>query len=589
MNVGNFTGTIYHLVANGEDIYFSATEENASAPAIYKTRLSSTTSPEKIYEPDSSVLGIGGLAMNSGVLYVAEFGDTVPFWGRISQFKKILPTEEAIDVLVRGRVMSMIVKNGTLHWTDGSNVRKFFALNNPSKITELQLNGRVGILGFDAVGVIHLSLLSRNGYVLVDTVDVGHPLFNSEQSPCTAGFAGYAGAGTYFAHTTCHANGEQIPGSLTYVDVEQEGGGDNYAPGEVVDGPASAVTVTGSGEVVWASVEERSLRTLTVQKNTLVGTPPAAGTYPIKLTLSNGEKQEFTITVTAPTVTYAVGGDVYGLLGTVRLSNNGTDILSISNAEEGNSPFSFSKELEEGDAYNVAVVASPAGQTCTLDEPESASGTMGTADVEVSVICEYDNYTVGGTVSGLDGTLGLSLTSERGNENLNVSDDEFEFGLGFFFGDEYEVTIEDQPAGQTCELDNTFLNEEGDTVTPVISGPVGLSITCEDLPAEERTLSVTVEGLPSGTVAIRATGPEDGRWLTETKPFGLGTGSFTNTLRDGEEYVFQVIADPEGYTCLFNGSVFTDGIVDGNVTVTVTCAASGGGGGGELPPGPEDL
>ena len=602
VNIVNFTGRITHLVSDGEDIYFAGTQGSDSLPAIYKTRINSTTSPQNIYQltsPDelNPTIGFGGLAIADGVLYVAELKYAPSL--RYTEIKKIQPAVEKI-LDVPGHATSIIVKNSTLHWADGSNVRRYLDLNAPDKITNIgPLTSAVGTFGFDAEGTLQLSLNDRGGYALVLLEEGIRPGFNSDQTPCLAGLAGFSGAGTYFAHTTCYANGEQIPGSLTFVAVDGptdpagNGGRVVYAPGEVVDGPASAVTVTASGKVVWASVAEQSLRTLTEQKNTLIGTPPAgaAGSYPIKLTLSNGKEQEFTITVTAPTEAYAVTGSVEDLEGTVRLSNNGTDSLSITNSGDEDVLFSFSKELNTGAAYDVAVVSSPAGQTCELSG--SASGTVASEEVSVTIVCVNDTFTVGGSVSGLDGTLGLRLTGDAVDETLNVSADEFEFETEFNLGDEYDISIETQPAGQECELDNSFLDEEGEATTPVVSGPVSLSITCEDAAVPERTLSVTVEGLPSGTVFVRATGPEDGRWLVETKPFGLGTGSFTNTMRDGEEYVFQVFADPEGYTCLFNGSVFTDGIVDGNVTVTLTCAVSSGGGGGggggpepEFPVGP---
>ncbi len=117
--------------------------------------------------------------------------------------------------------------------------------------------------------------------------------------------------------------------------------------------------------------------------------------------------------------TYAVGGTMSGLIGTVVLQNNGTDDLSIS----ANDAFTFATKLSGGAAYNVTVKTQPAGQTCTAS---NNTGTIAGANVtNVLVVCSWtkqlgvsgkytyafgvavdssDNvYVAGYTYGGLDG------------------------------------------------------------------------------------------------------------------------------------------------------------------------------------------
>ena len=143
--------------------------------------------------------------------------------------------------------------------------------------------------------------------------------------------------------------------------------------------------------------------------------------------------------------TYSVGGTVSGLSGTVVLQDNGGDNLSDS-ASGG---FTFATALTTGSAYDVTVDTSPAGQTCTV---ASGTGTVGSADItNVAVTCTTAAaYSVGGTVSGLSGTLVLQ---DNGGDNLTVSaSGGFTFATALTTGSAYDVTVQTSPAGQTCTV-----------------------------------------------------------------------------------------------------------------------------------------
>ena len=150
--------------------------------------------------------------------------------------------------------------------------------------------------------------------------------------------------------------------------------------------------------------------------NVTVKTNPAGQTCSVANgsgTIGTANITNVAVTCTAAT-TYSVGGTVSGLSGTVVLQDNGGNDLSVGTS----GPFTFSTGLTTGSAYNVTVKTNPAGQTCSV---ANGSGTVGTANItNVAVTCTAApaTYSVGGTVSGLSGTVVLQ---DNGGDDLSVS------------------------------------------------------------------------------------------------------------------------------------------------------------------------
>jgi predicted transcriptional regulator len=144
-----------------------------------------------------------------------------------------------------------------------------------------------------------------------------------------------------------------------------------------------------------------------------------------------------------------VGGTVTGLTGSVTLQNNvGDDIIKTTN--DG---FTFTAQAEGSD-YAVTVSSQPTGQTCTVT---NGSGTNITANItNVTVTCVTDvvpTYTVGGTVSGLIGSV--TLYEDTSGEDLALSTNgSFAFATEQVDGTPYAVTVLAQPTGQTCSVTN---------------------------------------------------------------------------------------------------------------------------------------
>jgi hypothetical protein len=93
----------------------------------------------------------------------------------------------------------------------------------------------------------------------------------------------------------------------------------------------------------------------------------------------------------------------------VVLQNNGGDDLTLSD----NGVFTFAKPLSPGQGYAVTVLSQPptvgehGGQTCVVSAGTGVACSQGVTDVVVN--CTTNQYTIGGTVSGLLAGAGLSL------------------------------------------------------------------------------------------------------------------------------------------------------------------------------------
>lgn len=246
---------------------------------------------------------------------------------------------------------------------------------------------------------------------------------------------------------------------------------------------------------------------------------------------------------------YTVGGDFTGIGGTVVLQNNGSNDLSLPT----NGSFVFTESLGDGSAYVVTVLSHPDNQICSV---ANGSGTLSGANVSnVAVVCASDGYSVGGTASGLTGTI---ILQNNDGDNLSVSaDGNFTFPTEIANGATYEVSILTQPAGQNCVLSNATGSIDGAAVTNV-------EVTCENL----YSVGGTVSGLFAGYEMELF---NNGVSVLTVPGTATGNTSFTlpSTFEDGADYVVTV-------TNVLQDCDVSDGsgsISGANVSnVTVTCS-----------------
>lgn len=161
-------------------------------------------------------------------------------------------------------------------------------------------------------------------------------------------------------------------------------------------------------------------------------------------------------------------------------------------------------------------------------------------------------YTVGGTVQGLIGTLGLQ---NNGSETINLSaDGNFTFPTGLTDGVTYSVTVLTQPTGQTCIASSNVGSISGSDVT-------NISIICT-------TNTYTVGGNISGLVGTVVLQNNAGDNLSLS---ANGSFTFATSVAHGANYLISVFTQPGTVTCSTSNNAGT--INAANVTnVSVVCS-----------------
>ena len=214
--------------------------------------------------------------------------------------------------------------------------------------------------------------------------------------------------------------------------------GGSYSPGALAAGTQLQVTAVGST----ISFLVNGVQRLTVVDSTFTGGAPGIMAY------GNGKLDSWSggSAGSGSGGSFSVGGSVSGLSGTVVLQDNGGDDLSVA----ASGPFTFATKVATGAPYSVAVKTNPSGQTCTV---ASGSGTMGSANVtSVAVSCATAaaSFSVGGSVSGLSGTVVLQ---DNGGDDLSVAaSGPFTFATKVATGAGYAVTVKTNPSGQACTV-----------------------------------------------------------------------------------------------------------------------------------------
>lgn len=113
---------------------------------------------------------------------------------------------------------------------------------------------------------------------------------------------------------------------------------------------------------------------------------------------------------------FTVGGQVSGLNGSLTLQNNGSDDLVINS----NGPFTFLTALNDGDAYNVTVLAEPVGQSCVVSQGAGTISGVSVSDVQVvcsggssSFYLSNDSFVDGGEASFQGGFVTSEIAASR--------------------------------------------------------------------------------------------------------------------------------------------------------------------------------
>jgi large repetitive protein len=204
---------------------------------------------------------------------------------------------------------------------------------------------------------------------------------------------------------------------------------------------------------------------------------------------------------------YSVSVNVSNLAGSgLVLQDNAGDNLAVS----ANGVSTFATPVRSGLTYAVTVFSQPTNlwQTCNVTSP---AGTVAGGPVTLAVNCVSNKFTVGGTVSGLNGA-GLVLQDNAG-DNLSVSaNGSFTFTTAVASGGAYAVTVATLPSSpaQNCVVTNgtgtmagAAVNNVGIACTNVVicataSENGSLTLTC---PTGQKVTAVDFAsyGTPNGS------------------------------------------------------------------------------------------
>ncbi|HVH46558.1 MAG TPA: hypothetical protein VM925_29660, partial [Labilithrix sp.] len=275
----------------------------------------------------------------------------------------------------------------------------------------------------------------------------------------------------------------------------------------------------------------------------------------------------------AAVATYSIGGTVTGLAaGTADagLEDAGTGGLVLQNGAEtitvnANGSFTFASKTPANGAYDVTIAAQPTNpvHACTVS---GGKGTVVAGNItSITVNCNVQTFTVGGSVSGLAGA-GLQLRiNDSENVAINVNDGTYAFPTALPSGTRYDVVVDADPTNrwQTCTVANGSGVVDDANVANV-------DISCSNKPF---TVSGTISDLTASGMELTNTYSGGGGPETVTVPLNATTFAFTEQVRSGETFAVTLKTTPAGLFCnVTNGS----GTIGGaNVTgVSVTCEPS---------------
>jgi N-acetylneuraminic acid mutarotase len=282
--------------------------------------------------------------------------------------------------------------------------------------------------------------------------------------------------------------------------------------------------------------------------------------------VSNGTGTVVSANVTNVNITcgdndFNVQATVSGLLSgnSVVLLNNGGDALTVTS---NGGPYDFSTAVAAGSAYNVTVQSVTAGQSCSV---ANGSGTVAGSDVTATVSCTANDYSIGGSVTGL--LSGRSIVLEDNNTNLTTvtSNTTFTFSTKIASGAGYAVAISTSPVGQTCSVANGSGTVAASNVTNVV-------INCTD---NTYDIGGTVTGLTGSGLVLQDEGGDN-------LPLAPSGGSFAYTfgtpIAAGSPYGVTVLDQPTGQHCTVSnasGTVAGSAVTNANVNCVNTYSVGG--------------
>jgi hypothetical protein len=266
----------------------------------------------------------------------------------------------------------------------------------------------------------------------------------------------------------------------------------------------------------------------------------------------------------SPTPTYTIGGTVVGLVGTglelhLERTSAGPAISEstfVSPAGGADVPFTFVAELSPGDTFTVSdpTLPSSPSQNCSVSGGE---GEVGSGNITgIIVNCGANTFTVGGNVSGLEGTLTLL---NNGGDALPLPASfagEYTFSTPLTSAANYSVTTGAHSAlpVQTCTVSSPSGKVGSANVTNV-------NVSCT---TATFTVSGTLSGVGGASIQLSDNGTD---LLTRSSD---GTFVFGAAVKSNRPYDVKIATPPANKTCVVTSGSGT--VTNANVGgVLVSC------------------
>lgn len=144
-----------------------------------------------------------------------------------------------------------------------------------------------------------------------------------------------------------------------------------------------------------------------------------------------------------------LGGSVVGLAKTGLVLQNGDEELTVA---AGASSFVFTKLIKSEDRYNITIKTQPKGATCTMVNGSGKANSYSVSTAYVS--CVTDQYTLGGTISGLSSNGLVLVNGSSGSAAPLAGSTTFTFDSTVGDGSAYNINVKTQPPGLICTISN---------------------------------------------------------------------------------------------------------------------------------------
>lgn len=232
--------------------------------------------------------------------------------------------------------------------------------------------------------------------------------------------------------------------------------------------------------------------------------------------------------------------------------NSGTETLLINS--DGN--YQFNTTVTTGTNFSVTIKTQPTlpTQVCSVS---GGLGVVGFGNINSIIVnCDPLKYTIGGTITGLDGITGLTLTNSVDGSTLGVAvaSGTFAFSQTYIDGTSYNVSVTTQPNHplQNCLTTNGAGVIAGTNIT-------NITIACTSIAFP---IEVTAVGIGSGTLTIRNNNSEFLSISTN------GLHRFPTNVVTNNSYSLQIVSTPPNHQCTLSS---TTGVVTGTIPIIANC------------------